>query len=175
MFRPIMTILAVFALAGAGAACAQASGDAMHSMDKMHKMNSMHDMQAKRMQTHLAKLKSWVKITSAQEPAWNRFAQAMRAMHPAMKHEMKPDASKLVGAKIFEAMAMRAEQRAQNAQVLAKAANNLYGQLSSDQKAAWNMAMGKMLTEKHRKMMRKHRMHKMHDMQGMRGSAAAHG
>ncbi len=169
MYKSITTAVAVLALASAGAAFAQTTTNSSNSQH-MGK-TAWH---AKHMQSQLAKLKAQLKITSAQEPAWNGFAQAAENMRPSMNSKMKRQAANLTAPEIFDGMAKRAQQRAQKAEALAKAADHLYGTLSSEQKATWNKAMAEMHAKMHRRW-QKHRDTMHHSTQGMHGSVGGRG
>ena len=91
----LKTLVIAGVLAGAGfGAMAQKSGHDQYMMDgghRTHRMDSakMEEMHAKRS----AELKAKLKITSAQEAAWNTFATAMKP--PARNAQNMPDRAEL--------------------------------------------------------------------------------
>lgn len=168
MYKSITTAVAVLALAGAGTAFAQApaSGSAQ-SAHKSAMHGSMHHSHGQRMQKRLAKLKARLKITSAQAAAWVAFSKAAEDMRPGMNSKMKHQSSSRTAPEVFDGMARRAEHRAVKAKALAQAADHLYGQLSSEQKAAWNQDIAEMHAKMHRHWQKHHETsHSMHGSAG---------
>lgn len=97
----------------------------------------------------LAQLKAQLKITAAQEPAWNAFAAAMQAMRPQLPEASpaKTQAGKgqlMPAPERFEQMAERAAQRAGRARDLANAMKKLYEELTPVQRAIVDTHMADM-------------------------------
>src|SRR5699024_8966061 len=108
MYKSITTAVAVLALAGAGAAFAQTTSNSSGqptNTSTMHGMHHMHHMHGQHMRARLAKLKTQLKITAAQESAWNGFAQAAENMRPAMSSKMKRQMSNRTAPEVFDGMA----------------------------------------------------------------------
>ncbi|MDN5863832.1 MAG: Spy/CpxP family protein refolding chaperone [Gammaproteobacteria bacterium] len=160
MYKSITGVVAVLALAVAGAAIAHptSSGSAQPTSSM-----AGHTQPPQHKQGFLDELKARLNITSAQEPAWNAFAEALNNMHSRKSFGMQHRSSSLDGTAVFDRMAAWTKERAERAQELANAADNLYGQLSAEQKAAWNETMQRM----HAKKMRHH----MDDSHGMKSSS----
>lgn len=150
MLKSIMMAVAAFALLGAGVAfAAPGPGGNGHGPAGWHK----RDHQA------FAMLKAQLKLTSAQEPAWNEVMAAMQAMHPkwARKSAMKKPAATMTAPEVFDKLAGFAEKRARNAQALAQAVKKLYGELTPVQRA---------VLDTHLADMRRARRHHRHGMHG---------
>lgn len=95
-------------------------------------------MDPQRVEERLATLKVDLKITEAQMPAWNGFADAMRANANAMRTAgtvMRPPAGTSPDAlQRFEAMDAMAKTHAQNMDRLLAAFRPLYAQLNDEQR-----------------------------------------
>lgn len=112
-------------------------------------------MDPQRVDQKLASLKSDLKITEAQTPAWNGVADAMRANANAMR--TAAEARKAGGAqsdalKRLEAMDARAKLRAQSADRLLTAFRPLYAQLNDEQR---QVAAQKFVAPHHKRGMEK--------------------
>lgn len=129
MYKSIMTTVAVLALLGSGAAFAQSAPAAGNPPPKAG-WSSRH-------QAPFAKLKAQLKLTQAQEPAWNKVMAAMQAMHhkPGSKPMMNKPGTMTPAPQVFDEMAQHAAQRADQAQSLAKAVKAFYAQLTPVQRA----------------------------------------
>ena len=123
MYKSIMAAVAGLALLGTGVAFANPPAGA-------NGPGKAADRQP------FAQLKAQLKLTPAQEPAWNELMNSMKAMHrkPA-KPGMKKGAAPMTAPEFFDRMAQYAEQRAQRAQALARAVKKFYGQLTPVQRA----------------------------------------
>lgn len=95
-------------------------------------------MDPQRVEERLVSLKSDLKITEAQTPAWNGFADAMRANVKAMQSaavDMRPAEGAAPDAlKRMEAMDAMAKVHAQGAERLLNAFRPLYAQMSEEQR-----------------------------------------
>lgn len=85
----------------------------------------------------LARLKAELKITSAQEPAWNEFVKAAQEMRPTWPREkaMRTGGELTPAPEVFDKMADRAARRAEKARALARAVKKLYHALTPVQRA----------------------------------------
>ena len=108
-------------------------------------------MDPQRMEERLASLKADLKITEAQTPAWNNFADAMRANVKAMQSaatDMRPAEGAAPDAlKRMEAMDAMAKVHAQGTERLLNAFRPLYAQMSEEQRQA---AAQKLMPPPHR-------------------------
>jgi len=111
-----------------------------------------------------AQLKVQLKLTPAQEPAWDQLMNSMKAMH--QKPAMAKSAATMTAPQFFDKMAQYAGQRAQHAQALAQAVKKFYGQLTPVQRAV----MDTHVADVHKRMM--HHRHGMRD-QGHHGEHMA--
>jgi hypothetical protein len=95
-------------------------------------------MDPQRVEERLVSLKADLKITEAQTPAWNNFADAMRANAKAMQSaatDMRPaEGSAPDALKRMEAMDAMAKVHAQGSERLLNAFRPLYAQLNDDQR-----------------------------------------
>ncbi|MGH8127352.1 MAG: Spy/CpxP family protein refolding chaperone, partial [Gammaproteobacteria bacterium] len=84
-----------------------------------------------------AMLKTQLKLTSAQEPAWNQLMASMKAMRPhwSGKRGMKKPTELMTAPQAFDKMAKFSEERTQRAQAMARAVKKFYGQLTPVQRA----------------------------------------
>lgn len=106
----------------------------------------------------LARLQSQLAITSAQEPAWTRFTQALAAMHHRPAHRAESRSAGLTPApKIFAAVAERMETRAKAARDLSAAAGALYQALSPTQRAVLDTHLADFMARRHHRWKRVHR------------------
>lgn len=130
MFKPFVTSLAAVALLAGTAAFAQSPPPAGAMKDRA-------GWHARRQADRLTQLKAQLKITSAQEPAWNGFVSALQSMHPKwQKRAMRNKAGGLTPApQVFDTLAEDAQKRAEDARSLAGAVKKLYGQLTPVQRA----------------------------------------
>jgi len=86
---------------------------------------------------HIAWLHEQLKITPAEEPAWNQFAQVMRDNAAAMSQAAEARAQKISAMSAADSMtsyAQLAEQHAQDMARLAASFQTLYGSFSDEQK-----------------------------------------
>ncbi len=87
---------------------------------------------------HITQLHSQLKITAAEQPLWDQFAQVMRDnardMHQAFEQRGTKLAS-LNAAENMQSYAQLAQQHAQDLQKLATAFQTLYAAMPDDQKA----------------------------------------
>lgn len=95
-------------------------------------------MDPQRMEEHLATLRAELKITEAQTPAWNNFADTMRANAKAIQTaatDMRPAEGAAPDAlKRMEAMDAMAKVHARGAERLLTAFRPLYAQLNDEQR-----------------------------------------
>ena len=148
MYKPIIMAVAALALLGVGTAFAQpAPGGTGYGQSAWHR------------QQPFAMLKAQLKLTSAQEPAWNQLMAAMKAMRPhwAGKRGMKKSGELMTAPQAFDKMAKFSEERARHAQVLAQAMRKFYGQLTPVQRK---------VLDTHLQDMRRGKSHHRHGMQG---------
>lgn len=133
MFKPFVTGLAALALLAGTAAFAQSPPPAGAMKDRA-------GWYAQKQSNRLAQLKAQLKITSAQEPAWNGFVSALQSMHPKWpKKAMRSKAGGLTPApQVFDTMAEYAQKRAEGARALAGAVKKLYEQLTPVQRAVFD-------------------------------------
>lgn len=151
MYKPIITAVAALALLGVGTAFAHsAPGGAGYGQSAWH---ARHHHQP------FAMLKAQLKLTSAQEPAWNQFMASMKAVRPhwAGKRGMKKPGELMTAPQAFDKMAQASEERARHAQALAQAVKKFYGQLTPVQRA---------VLDTHLQDLRRGRGHHRHGMQG---------
>lgn len=108
---------------------------------------------------HLGELKAKLKLTSAQQPAWDTFsgqvndqAKSMAAMHDMKQDKMK-DKSQTMTMTAPDKMAMMAEMTKERAQSMSKMADNVktfYATLTPEQQAAFDkMHMSHMSPKAH--------------------------
>lgn len=141
MNKLVMTGIAALALAASGTAFAQgappAAPPAKAGWYGKHHRNA---------EARLAKLKSQLNITAAQEPAWNRFTTALQNLRPARPSRMmaKKPAGLTPAPEVFDALAKRAQQRAQKAQALAQSVSGLYRTLTPTQRAVFDTHLADM-------------------------------
>lgn len=93
---------------------------------------------AQRAQEHLARLKADLKITAAQDKAWQAFAAQATQQAQAMKtqHDQQPDRAELAKLHAPERMARHTEQMKQHLaamETLNKAVKDLYAVLTPEQ------------------------------------------
>lgn len=148
MNKPIMTTVAALALLGAGIAFAQGAPSPAAPPAKAGWYGKHHKSAAER----LAKFKSQLKITAAQESAWNGFTAALQNMRPARPPRMmaKKQGGLTPAPEVFDKLAEMAQQRAQKARALAQSVSNLYRELKPTQRAVFDTHLADM----HRKMKR---------------------
>ena len=141
MFKPFVTSLAAVALLAGTAAFAQ-------SPPPRGAMKDRAGWHAQRQADRLAQLKAQLKITAAQEPAWNGFVSALQSMHPKWpKRAMKSKTGGLTPApQVFDTLAEYAQKRAESARAVAGAVKKLYEQLTPVQRAVLDTH----LAERHR-------------------------
>lgn len=142
MYKPIMIAVAALALLGAGTAFAHsAPGGAASGKDGWH---------ARHHQQPFAKLKMQLKLTSAQEPAWNQLMASMKAMRPhwAGKRGMKKSGELMTAPQAFDKMAKLSAERARRAKTLAQAVKKFYGQLTPVQRAVMDTHLQDMRHER---------------------------
>lgn len=126
-----MSAGAVLSLLLAGAALAAAPGGAPSWQGGGAGMAQRQERGA-----DLTRLQSELAITSTQQAAWNRFAQAIGALHRRPARPAFPATSGLTPApQIFAAFAERASAKAKEAQKLSAAASALYKELTPKQQA----------------------------------------
>lgn len=144
MYKSITMLAAALALLGAGAAFAAPGpgGAGWHKRDH----------------APFAMLKAQLKLTPAQEPAWNQVMAAMQSLHPKRgeKRAMKKPAAAMTAPELFDKLAAFAEQRARGAQALAQAVKTLYGELTPVQRAVLDTHLADM------RLARRHHRHGMH-------------
>ncbi|MGH8273364.1 MAG: Spy/CpxP family protein refolding chaperone [Gammaproteobacteria bacterium] len=162
MNKTITTTLAALALVASGAAFAQ-SGSSAPTMQAGHaKWQARHEA---RTQARLASLKAKLKITSAQESAWDGYTAAIKSTRASHKRPMAKRSSGLTPApQLFNAMAQHASTRAEQAKKLAAAVTTLYNKLSKTQRAVLDTHfadMRTMMRHHHHRMMHKMRRHRM--------------
>jgi len=147
MFKPFVTSLAAVALLAGTAAFAQ-------SPPPPGAMKDRAGWHAQKKADRLAQLKAQLKITSAQEPAWNGFVSALQSMHPKWpKKAMQKKSGGLTPApQVFDTLAEDAQKRAADARALAGAAKKLYEQLTPVQRAVFDTH----LAERHSRMRHRH-------------------
>jgi hypothetical protein len=108
-------------------------------------------MDPQRIEERVAALKADLKITEAQTPAWNNFADAMRANAKAMQSaavDMRPAEGAAPDAlKRMEAMDAMAKVHAQGAERLLNAFRPLYAQMNEEQR---QVAAQKLMPPPHR-------------------------
>ncbi len=108
---------------------------------------------------HLAELKAKLKLTPAQQPAWDTFsgqvneqAKSMAAMHDMKQDKMK-DKTQPMTMSAPDKMAMMADMMKERAQGMSKMADNVktfYATLTPEQKAAFDkMHMSHMSPKAH--------------------------
>jgi hypothetical protein len=91
----------------------------------------------KGVEQHIRALHSELKITQAQEPQWEQFAQVMRGNAQAMSESLDQRAQQIGAMNAVDDMttyAQLAEQRSQDLVKLANAFQTLYGTFSDQQK-----------------------------------------
>jgi hypothetical protein len=91
-----------------------------------------------RVETHIKHLHDKLGITSAEEPAWQAVAQAMRQNAEMMRQDYQMRSEKVANMTAIDNMrsySHMAEQRAQEAQKMLAAFQPLYDQMSPEQKA----------------------------------------
>jgi protein CpxP len=91
----------------------------------------------KGVEQHIRELHSELKITQAQEPQWEQFAQVMRGNAQAMSDSLDQRAQQIAQMNAVDDMttyAQLAEQRSQDLVKLAGAFQTLYGTFSDQQK-----------------------------------------
>ena len=113
--------------------------EAEEGMPMMRMMMGQHDMpmMAKHIEGHLAFLKTELKITDAQLPLWNVFAQAMRDDASTMQAMPHPMTMMNKAATLPDKLAEREtmlEARLETVRKLKAAADPLYTALNADQK-----------------------------------------
>lgn len=118
------------------------SGDDMKQMmSMMHDMMAMMSAQGGMMASHaearIAALKAELKITDAQAPQWNRFAEALRgtakSMEGAQRQMMQSGAPATLPARLARQEEMLSAHLA-SVKILKEALETLYASFSDDQK-----------------------------------------
>ncbi|MGH8128392.1 MAG: Spy/CpxP family protein refolding chaperone, partial [Gammaproteobacteria bacterium] len=132
MYKSIMTTVTALALLGAGTAFAYSPPGGNGS--------GRSGWQAQHHHQPFAMLKTQLKLTSTQEPAWNQLMASMKAMRPhwSGKRGMKKSPELMTAPQAFDKMAKLSEKRAQNAQALARAVKKFYGHLTPVQRAVFD-------------------------------------
>lgn len=118
----------------------------------------MHEAMQQRVQRHLDRLSSRLEIRASQEPAWNGFAAAVRAMLPAGPPQ-RP-AADMDAATRARRMADRLAERARKFEQLADATAKLEQALDAPQKQVLDEVARDFGERMH--MRREHWMHGMH-------------
>jgi protein CpxP len=90
-----------------------------------------------RVEEHISRLHAQLRITPAEEPQWNQFAQVMRENAKDMEQVLQERANGFAGmnaADNLQSYAHVAQRHAQDTEKLATAFQALYGSLSDEQK-----------------------------------------
>lgn len=150
MYKPIMTAVVALALLGAGSAFAHSAPEGTDS--------GQSGWHARHHHQPFAMLKTQLKLTSAQQPAWDQLMTSMKAMHPKRveKRGMEKSGELMTAPQAFDKMAQFSAERAQRARALAKAMKKFYAQLTPVQRAVMDTHLQDM------RLARGHRRHGMH-------------
>lgn len=106
----------------------------------------------------LSRLQSQLAITSSQEAAWNRFAQAAKALHTRPAHLAPSSGSGLTPApQIFAKLADALTAKAKQAQTLSSAASSLYKVLTPSQRAVFDTHLADFMAKHRHQWKRGHR------------------
>ncbi|MGH6812831.1 MAG: Spy/CpxP family protein refolding chaperone [Methylocella sp.] len=118
-------------------------GGGMMGGDKTHMMNMMSMMQEKLSHAgeRIAALRASLKITEAQTPAWNKFADALATAAKSMEESMEAMHKRMMAAgaapslpEKLEHHAKMAAQHLANLQAIKVALDPLYASFSDEQK-----------------------------------------
>ncbi len=134
MKKSILTSLAALALLAGGAAYAQPA-------PQPGAMQARGQWQSRHREARLEQLKAQLKLTTAQEPAWNKFTGALESMHSSRmgKKMQTAKSGQLVPApQFFEDRAKYAEEHARKARELAGVVKTFYDQLTPVQRAVFD-------------------------------------
>jgi periplasmic protein CpxP/Spy len=115
---------------------------------------------AERVEQHIAKLRTELHITPAQQSEWDQFAQVMRENAKNMDHDIEQRGARFTSMSALENMqsyAQIAQQHAEDTQKLAATFQALYGSMSEDQKKNADAVFR--VREDHRMHNEEHRMH----------------
>ena len=142
----VTAMVAGVTLAAASAVLADAGHHMGRGMGMGHDHGNMdHVDRSARVETHLNDMKTQLKITAAQEPAWQAFTAAakqraadMQAMHASMQQDSGNAAERM--AQHSAAM----QQRGAAMAAMSDAFNTLYAALTPEQKAIADQNFGKM-------------------------------
>ena len=133
MNKPILTGIAALALMAGGVAFAQ-------SAPPPGAMQNRGQWQGRYHQDRLETLKAQLKLTAAQEPAWNEFTKAlesMRAKRGAMRGQAR-SGQLMPAPEYFRERAQWAEAHARRAQELARVVKAFYEKLTPVQRAVFD-------------------------------------
>ena len=110
------------------------AGIAFNTAVVAHEHGPMNDCRSEHYTAHLSKLKTELKLTAAQEPAWNTFEKTIKDQMGKHPHHQKMAA----GADPMQAHIDYMEQRLAGMKLVQKARADLYQTLSPEQKAIFD-------------------------------------